>query len=81
VQVTTGRSIRRLLSSWLRLTAGLGPDPDHTLTYRSKSMLIDALPRQYVSVDGEAFISTPFQVDVAQQALLVMVSRLNHQLQ
>ena len=40
-------------------------------------MHIDAVPRQYVSMDSEAFVHTPFGVEVAQQALLMMAPRMN----
>ena len=80
VQVTTGRSLRKLVGCWIRLTAGFGPDPDKTVTLRAPRMHIDAVPRQYVSMDGEAFIHTPFDVEVAQQALLMMAPRTNPEL-
>lgn len=80
VKVTTGRSIGKLIRVWLRTTAGLSVDPEDVMTIRSDRFLIDASPRQYVSVDGEAFIRTPFEACVAKQALLVMVPRDNHDL-
>ena len=81
VQVTTGRSIRKLLSVWLRLAAGVRPEPDELQTFRSTRFYIDAVPRQHVSVDGDAFIQTPFEVSVADQALLVMVPRDTRELE
>jgi YegS/Rv2252/BmrU family lipid kinase len=71
--ITTGSSIRKLLSVWLRLTAGVRPDPDEVKTIRSRRFTIDAVPRQYVAIDGEAFIRTPLEVSVAEQALFVVV--------
>ena len=51
------------------------PEANDLQTFRSAKFMIEAAPRQYVSVDGEAFIQTPFEVSVAQQALLVMAPR------
>jgi YegS/Rv2252/BmrU family lipid kinase len=75
VQVTTGRSVRKLLRVWLRLTAGARPEPSDVQTFRGTKFFIDALPKQHVSVDGDAIGRTPFNAAVAQQALLVMVPR------
>jgi YegS/Rv2252/BmrU family lipid kinase len=78
--ITTGRSVHKLLSAWLRLTAGVPPDTNHLTVIRSSRFTIDAQPRQYVAIDGEAFIHTPFEVRVAPQALLVMVPQDNYEL-
>jgi YegS/Rv2252/BmrU family lipid kinase len=75
VQVTTGRSVRKLLRVWLRLTAGVRPEPTDLQTFRGTNFFIDAVPKQYVSVDGDAFTETPFEANIAQQALFVMVPR------
>ena len=79
--VTTGRSIRKLLGVWLRLTAGVRPHPDEVRTIRSRRFAIDAVPAQHVAIDGEAFIKTPFEVSVAEQALFVMVPNDKHDLE
>ena len=73
--ITTGRSVRKLVSIWLRLTAGVRPESNSFQIMRSRRFMIDATPKQYVSIDGEAFLQTPFEASVAQQALLVMVPK------
>lgn len=80
VKVTTGRSIGKLIRVWLRTTAGLSVDPEDVMVLRADRFSIDASPRQYVSVDGEAYIRTPFEACVAKQALLVMVPVDNREL-
>lgn len=80
VKVTTGRSISKLIRVWLRTTAGLPVDPEDVMVLRAERFSIDASPSQYVSVDGEAYIRTPFEASVAKQALLVLVPPDNRKL-
>lgn len=76
--ITTGRSVRTLLSVWLRRSAGAPVDAEDMRVIRSARFKIDAMPRQYVAIDGEAFIRTPFEVSIAKQALLVTVPLDQH---
>jgi YegS/Rv2252/BmrU family lipid kinase len=73
LHVTTGHSIRNLLNVWFRLTVGARLHSKVFRTMRARRFVVDAKPRQYVCIDGEAFIHTPFEVRVAEQALLVVV--------
>jgi YegS/Rv2252/BmrU family lipid kinase len=43
--ITTGRSIRKLLSVWLRLTVGVRPDPDGITTIRARRFATMRYPR------------------------------------
>lgn len=79
--ITTGRDVGKLLKVWLRLTAGVGVSSRDVQSVRSERFVVDAAPRQYVSVDGEAFIQTPFEACVAKQALLVMVPKDTRELE
>lgn len=73
LHVTTGHSLWKLVKVWLRLSAGARPEPRDMQTMRAAEFSIEAEPPQYASIDGEAFICTPFTASVARQALLVMV--------
>lgn len=73
VQVVTGRNRWNLVRSWWAVAMGRPPDPAIVEELVVYDALIEAEPRQYVSIDGEVAAQTPVRLTVAREALLVMV--------
>ena len=73
VHVVKGRSLARLVKVWAQITTGIAPPRDHLVAMRGTRFTITTDPSHYVSIDGEAVAKTPIDVEIARQALRVMV--------
>ena len=77
VQSITGRSRLSIARFWSRAVMGArnSVDDEDVHMIRSPELVIEAVPPQYVSIDGEPVTRTPIRAHVARQALLLMVPR------
>lgn len=73
VHVVKGRSPTRLAKVWAQVVAGVPPQRDHLVAMRGTRFSVTTDPPRYVSIDGEAVTRTPIDVEIARQALHVMV--------
>lgn len=73
IQILTGLSKWVLSGSWMRILFGLSQREQDSSIFRIQDVLIDAVPTQEVSIDGEIVAKTPIRVTVAQEALRLMV--------
>lgn len=76
VQAITGRSRLSIARFWSRAVLGAREAADTTVhEVRGAELLIEAVPPQAVSIDGEPVTRTPIRAHVARQALLLRVPR------
>ena len=73
VYILKGRSPWIVAKEWARLAFGLPLQPSDCEVLTASRLLIDALPKQDIAVDGEVITQTPVQLSVARNALLLMV--------
>ncbi|HEY8580859.1 MAG TPA: hypothetical protein VIL72_13300, partial [Beijerinckiaceae bacterium] len=75
LHVVKGHSPTLLARVWATLAMGKRPEEGVLESMRFRAFRIETDPPQYVSIDGEAVTRTPVQVDVAENALRVIVPR------
>jgi YegS/Rv2252/BmrU family lipid kinase len=73
VRVIKGRSPWSLVSAWLRIMLRRREPPESLEVVRARELSIEAVPAQYVSIDGEVVTRTPIKAGIAPEALRVMV--------
>lgn len=73
IQAVTGRRRWRLLLDWYAKALKLRSRNETTVEFRGKSLRLDTLPRQQISIDGELLAATPVTVRVAARAIEVVV--------
>lgn len=73
VQIINGPSRWNLIRAWWAVAAGRRPDPNIVAEFVVRDAVIEAEPRQYVSIDGEVAAQTPIHLTMAHEALNVMV--------
>ncbi|MDE2270473.1 MAG: YegS/Rv2252/BmrU family lipid kinase [Xanthomonadaceae bacterium] len=73
VQIINGPSRWNLIRAWWAVATGRRPDPGIAAEFVISDAVIEAEPRQYVSVDGEVATQTPIHLAIAHEALNVMV--------
>ena len=75
IQAVTGKSVLGLAWSWFATLFKL-PHREMTVTeWRGRRMILDARPRQKISIDGEIAARTPVVVEVARGAIDVAAPR------
>jgi YegS/Rv2252/BmrU family lipid kinase len=72
IHVIKGRAWS-LAGTWARAILGVAPSAEDVEILRCREIVIDAEPKQYVSIDGEPVTRTPVRAAVDRQALLLMV--------
>ena len=75
VHVLKGNSKWAIAREWARLALHAPLAPANIEEFRAQELRIDAIPTQFVAIDGEVIAQTPIQVSVARNALLLMVPR------
>lgn len=76
VQYIKGRSRASVARFWAKAALGRETRSDDDVeVLRAEELIIETVPPQYVSVDGEPATRTPVRARVARQALLLMVPR------
>jgi YegS/Rv2252/BmrU family lipid kinase len=73
VQAVAGRSVLRLVWNWLASMLRLPTRQAMIEEFRGTRLRIDTRPRLPISIDGEVLARTPAVVEVAQQAIEVVV--------
>jgi YegS/Rv2252/BmrU family lipid kinase len=73
IQVIKGRSKWKLAKVWAARFGLASSGTEDIEVIRTPDILIDTVPRQYVSIDGEAVTQTPIRASVAREALWLMV--------
>lgn len=73
VHILKGPSKWALAKEWARLALGASFDQGDIETFSAPELVIDAIPKQHVAIDGEVITQTPIRVSVARNALLLMV--------
>jgi diacylglycerol kinase family enzyme len=61
-----------LAKKWARIALGAPFGPSDLEVIKAPELIIDAVPQQYVAVDGEVITQTPIRVSVARKALHLM---------
>ena len=72
VRILKGPSKWALAKKWARIALGVPFGPSDLEVIRTPELTIDAVPQQYVAVDGEVITQTPIRVSVAREALHLM---------
>jgi YegS/Rv2252/BmrU family lipid kinase len=75
VYILKGYSRWIIAKVWARLALGVPFRPGESEVLTASTLIIDALPKQDVAVDGEVITQTPVRVSVARNALLLLVPR------
>jgi YegS/Rv2252/BmrU family lipid kinase len=75
IQAVTGKSLMRLAWSWFATLFRLRHRDQTVTAWRGKRMVLDARPRQKISIDGEIAARTPVVVECARGAIEVAVPR------
>ncbi len=75
VQAVTGKSLAGLAWSWFATLFKLRRRKQHLTEWRGKRMVLDAHPKQKISIDGEIAATTPVVVEVARGAIEVAAPR------
>ena len=73
VYIMKGHSRWVIAREWARLALGVPFRPADAELLKASTLLIDAVPKQDVVIDGEVIAQTPVRVSVARNALLLMV--------
>ena len=79
IQAVTGKSLFGLAWSWFATLFKLRRRDQTVTEWRGKHMMLDARPRQKISIDGEIAAQTPVKVEVARGAIDVAAPRTNPQ--
>ncbi len=72
IHILKGPSKWALVKEWTRIALGAPFGPGDIEALSAPELVIDAVPKQHVAVDGEVITQTPIRVSVARQALLLM---------
>lgn len=75
IQAVTGKSLAGLAWSWFATLFKLRQRNQSLTEWRGKRMVLDARPRQKISIDGEIAARTPVVVEVARGAIDVAAPR------
>jgi YegS/Rv2252/BmrU family lipid kinase len=75
IQAVTGKSLIHLAWSWFATLFKLRSRAQTVTEWRGRKMMLDARPRQKVSIDGEIAAKTPLTVEVARGAIEVAAPR------
>ncbi|MCF2513567.1 diacylglycerol kinase [Sphingomonas sp. G124] len=75
IQAVTGKSLLHLAWSWFATLFKLRNREQTVTEWRGKKMVLDARPRQKISIDGEIAAKTPVKVEVARGAIEVAAPR------
>jgi len=75
IQAVTGKSVFGLAWSWFATLFKLRNRDVTTTEWRGRKMILDARPRQKISIDGEIAAVTPVTVEVARGAIEVAAPR------
>lgn len=75
IQAVTGKSVLGLAWSWFATLFKLRHRAQTVTEWRGRRMILDARPRQKISIDGEIAASTPVVVEVARGAIDVAAPR------
>jgi YegS/Rv2252/BmrU family lipid kinase len=75
IQAVTGKSVFGLAWSWFATLFKLRSRAQTVTEWRGRKMVLDARPRQKVSIDGEIAAKTPVTVEVARGAIEVAAPR------
>lgn len=75
IQAVTGKSLAGLAWSWFATLFKLRRRAQAVTEWRGKRMILDARPRQKISIDGEIAATTPVVVEVARGAIEVAAPR------
>ena len=75
IQAVTGKSVARLAWSWFTTLFKLRHREQTVTEWRGKRMVLEARPRQKISIDGEIAARTPVVVEVARGAIEVAAPR------
>jgi YegS/Rv2252/BmrU family lipid kinase len=75
IQAVTGKSLLHLAWSWFATLFRLRRRDQTVTEWRGKRMILDAKPRQCISIDGEIAAKTPVVVEVARGAIEVAAPR------
>jgi YegS/Rv2252/BmrU family lipid kinase len=75
VQYIKGQSRASIARFWWKAAMGMPGRQDDVEVVRASEFVLECLPAQYVSIDGEPVTRTPIRARVARQALLLRVGR------
>ena len=75
IQAVTGKSLLHLAWSWFATLFKLRRREQTFTEWRGRKMILDARPRQKISIDGEIAAKTPVTVEVARGAIEVAAPR------
>lgn len=75
IQAVTGKGLTGLAWSWFTTLFRLRQRAQTVTEWRGKRMVLDARPRQKISVDGEIRAKTPVAIEVARGAIEVAAPR------
>jgi YegS/Rv2252/BmrU family lipid kinase len=75
VHILKGTSKWRLVKEWARVALGAPLSPGDIEVVMTRELVINALPKQDVAIDGEVVTQTPIRVSVAHEALRLMAPR------
>lgn len=75
IQAVSGKSLLRLAWSWFATLFKLRNRAQTVTEWRGKRMVLDARPRQKISIDGEIAARTPVVVECARGAIEVAAPR------
>jgi YegS/Rv2252/BmrU family lipid kinase len=77
IQAVTGKSLMHLAWSWFATLFKLRSRAQTVTEWRGRKMILDARPRQKISIDGEIAAKTPVTVEVARGAIEVAAPRVS----
>lgn len=75
IQAVTGKSLLHLAWNWFATLFKLRNREQTATEWRGRKMILDARPRQKISIDGEIAAKTPVTVEVARGAIEVAAPR------
>jgi YegS/Rv2252/BmrU family lipid kinase len=75
IQAVTGKSVFSLAWSWFATLFKLSGREQTLTEWRGRKLLLEARPRQKISIDGEIAARTPVTVEVARGAIEVAAPR------
>lgn len=77
IQAVTGKSLMHLAWSWFATLFKLRSRAQTVSEWRGRKMILDARPRQKISIDGEIAARTPVTIEVARGAIEVAAPRVS----
>jgi diacylglycerol kinase family enzyme len=78
IQAVTGKSVLGLAWSWFTTLFKLRRRDQTVTEWHGRRMVLDARPKQKISIDGEIAARTPVVVEVARGAIEVAAPRENN---